>query len=742
VEVNMMELNARWLQTLDPDRLATVLARRPEASRPAPASLADLAERLRDPDTILPALRRLDRPTVQVCEAIVALGGDTTRAELYRLLGAVDAGTRAAVDAAIDRLTEAALALAEVGGRLHLPVAVGRAWARPLGLGPPVATIIEHTNVDTLKRAGSRLGVTGQSCRANLVPLLIAALGDGDRVRSIVDGSPLPVSTLLRRLAATGESVHVSGLFPGPGNELDPFEWSVARALLLRASAWGDTWLMPAEVGLALRGRDYVAPFEPRPPLCPRAEADGTTVQRDAAAAAGNLLRLATAVLDDASRVPVATLRTFGVGIRELKRLAKAHGVSPDEVKLVLALSTQAKLLAPSAGTMTPTAEYDDWLELEPAERLNRLIQAWWAMPYAALSRPEEAWTPMPVDGVEDLRAAILDMIAEEPGAIVDPHHLIEGVLWRRPYAVLLPPESYAAAFLASWVEAAALGLIGTGAISAAGRALVAGDGAALASALATIGPVVRTAHLQTDLTAVVPGTPAPPLAELLDATADRESSATAATWRFSPGSVRRALDAGHTADGLLADLKEIATTAVPQTLEYLVRDVARRHGAVRAGAAGCVLRGEDASLLAELVADKRLRALELRLVTANVLASMASLSETLAALRRAGYAPVAEAADGTAVVEQPARHRTRPTRVLEHTSGPRALAARHRAGDTLVTPTPGARKLATALLDKPGPLVDSPIRDLYPLYQLDRPVVEEPPPPRRPPFARGRRRW
>jgi len=350
----------------------------------------------------------------------------------------------------------------------------------------------------------------------------------------------------------------------------------------------------------------------------------------------------------------------------------------------------------------------------------------------------------VPVDGVEDLRAAILGILAEEPGAIVDPGHLIEGVLWRRPYAVLLPSESYAATFLASWVEAAALGLIGTGAISAAGRALVAGDGAALASALAGIGPVVRTAHLQAELTAVVTGTPAPAMAELLDAAADRESNAMAATWRFSAGSVRRALDAGHTADGLLADLKEIAATAVPQTLEYLVRDVARRHGAVRAGAAGCVLRGDDAALLAEMVADKRLRHLELRLVTTNVLASMASLSETLAALRKAGYAPVAEAADGTAVVEQPARHRAQASRdrVLEQTSGTRTLAARHRAGDPLVTPTPGARKLATALLDKPGPLADNPTTDPYPLYQLDRPVVEEPPPPRFSPFARGRRRW
>ncbi|WP_351231152.1 helicase-associated domain-containing protein [Streptomyces sp. NPDC002133] len=67
------------------------------------------------------------------------------------------------------------------------------------------------------------------------------------------------------------------------------------------------------------------------------------------------------------------------------------------------------------------------------------------------------------------------------------------------------------------------------------------------------------TDRIGADLTAVVTGTPSAPLAALLDLVADRETSGTASVWRFSPGSVRRALDAGHSPDELTADLGAVA---------------------------------------------------------------------------------------------------------------------------------------------------------------------------------------
>ena len=81
--------------------------------------------------------------------------------------------------------------------------------------------------------------------------------------------------------------------------------------------------------------------------------------------------------------------------------------------------------------------------------------------------------------------------------------------------------------------------------MSASGQALL--DGTAdLAGALGDIEATQRTVRLQADLTAVVTGTPSADLTALLDDAADAETRGTAYTWRFSPASVRRALDATY----------------------------------------------------------------------------------------------------------------------------------------------------------------------------------------------------
>jgi hypothetical protein len=81
---------------------------------------------------------------------------------------------------------------------------------------------------------------------------------------------------------------------------------------------------------------------------------------------------------------------------------------------------------------------------------------------------------------------------------------------------------------------------------------------------LGDVGNTQHTVRLQADLTAIVAGAPAANLATLLDTAADPRTRGTAYTWRFSPDSIRRALDAGHTATTLLADLTAAATGTCP----------------------------------------------------------------------------------------------------------------------------------------------------------------------------------
>jgi hypothetical protein len=84
--------------------------------------------------------------------------------------------------------------------------------------------------------------------------------------------------------------------------------------------------------------------------------------------------------------------------------------------------------------------------------------------------------------------------------------------------------------------------------------------------------------------------------------------------------------------------------------LTYLIDDVARRHGQLRVGMAASFVRCEDAALLAQAVAAPAVEQLEMRLLAPTVAVSQALISEVLATLRQAGFAPAAEDSSGTIV--------------------------------------------------------------------------------------------
>lgn len=189
---------------------------------------------------------------------------------------------------------------------------------------------------------------------------------------------------------------------------------------------------------------------------------------------------------------------------------------------------------------------------------------------------------------------------------------------------------------------------------------------------------------LQADLTAVAPGPLRRPLADTLGVLADVESKGGATVYRFTPGSVRRALDAGRSASDLHAFLAEHSRTPVPQPLAYLIDDVARRHGHLRVGAASAYVRCDDDAVLNEILADKRAAGLRLRRLAPTVLAAQADPAGLLEGLRAMGFAPAAESAEGDVLITRADAHRTPPRSAPEPVpDGP---------------PTPDATLLAAAV--------------------------------------------
>ncbi|WP_343952197.1 helicase-associated domain-containing protein, partial [Tsukamurella spumae] len=144
---------------------------------------------------------------------------------------------------------------------------------------------------------------------------------------------------------------------------------------------------------------------------------------------------------------------------------------------------------------------------------------------------------------------------------------------------------------------------------------------------------------------------------------ADLESAGGAAVYRVTDASVRRALDAGRTSAEVHAFFAAHAVTPVPQGLTYLVDDVARRHGALRAGVAGSFLRSDDPALIAAVLSSPSAEALALRAVAPTVLIAQVSLSDLVAGLAAAGFNAAAEDSRGVVVDLRPSAIRLPPPR-------------------------------------------------------------------------------
>ncbi|MET9187455.1 helicase-associated domain-containing protein, partial [Streptomyces tendae] len=233
---------------------------------------------------------------------------------------------------------------------------------------------------------------------------------------------------------------------------------------------------------------------------------------------------------------------------------------------------------------------------------------------------------------------------------------------------------------------------------------------------------------LQADLTAVAPGPLEQELADVLGVLADVESKGGATVYRFTPGSVRRALDAGRSAADLHAFLARHSRTPVPQPLTYLIDDVARRHGRLRVGAASAYVRCDDDATLDEILADKRAAALGLRRLAPTVLAAQADPAALLEGLRAIGFAPAAESAAGDVLIARADSHRTPPRAAPEPVpDGPPA------PDDTLLAAAIRAVRagdLASTTPRKPGPAGEDGGEAAFTNITVPKPTTPTPPAP------------
>jgi hypothetical protein len=645
----------QWLEERPADELARILAHRPEAVGPPwPRHLRALAIRLADPAATTAVIRRLHAPAVQVLRAAAVLPAGVRGDELARLLG-VDA-TDPDLVGVMCQLAERALAWENRSGRIVAAPNVLENWHQPLGLGTPAAELLGLASAYQVKEIARKLHLPHSGSKAAMIARIVDRYRDRAALDTLLATGPKGVREVLARFAHRGPVRDAPGIqsYYSPDDPMTPDRWAASQGLLFMRG-W-HLAEMPREVALTLRGPDWRAPFAPAPPAVKSVSGDLTAIGHEAATAAGHLLDRAGALLDRAVSAPVALLRSGGVGQREVKRLARELHCGAEEIRVLLEVLYAAGLLPESSGghVSHPDAA-GRWSAAAGGARLTGLLEAWWRMDNAALRREANGtWPAVLSVPAEDglvaaaVRRAVLAVLARLPEGTEAPD-LTAAVEWECP---LYPADLLAEFAAGALAEARVLGLVVGDAISGLGRALVDGDPAAAAEEM--LGVARQEALFGPDLTAVVTGPPTADLARLLDRVADRESRGNASVWRFSPASVRRALDQGYAADELLAALAAVASGALPQSLGYLLRDVSRRHGEVTVTDVVCVVRAADPALLVEIAGHRKLAKLGLRALAPTVLASPLPATATLAALREAGYAPVPAGVDGVPALEWP----------------------------------------------------------------------------------------
>jgi hypothetical protein len=337
---------------------------------------------------------------------------------------------------------------------------------------------------------------------------------------------------------------------------------------------------------------------------------------------------------------------TGGVATVEIRRVARALRVADGTLRLWLELAAEAQLVGVERARLLPTKQADEWLDSQPGARLAALVKAWRRMDWRP--EPDQARAALRdytgAAGLVLRRSALERFSARE--AFVNIPEVVDDLVWSRPAV----HDARATAAVIGEMES--LGLVAGGALTPLGVAVLK-DGDIDGPAAELMPPATEKAAFQTDMTAVVNGLPSPALSATLNLVADLEDNDAARVWRLSAGSVRRALDTGLTADEVLWQLAAVSEAPLPQVIEYQVQDVARRHGHLTVSDVTSCVRAENPALLQEIAKSKRLTSLKLRFLAPTVLASAQPMAETLAALRRAGYAPTGLDASEQSIVER-----------------------------------------------------------------------------------------
>ena len=611
---------ADYLRALDDAALISIFTHRPDLVTPVPPDIASLAVRASSAPSLARAVDGLNKWQLQVLEACAVLNEPFSEKEVA---GCTDMSAIFIIPGLIER----GLLYQDKDG-LRIPTTLREVLGNEIaGLGPASMGALKLKKLEEAPASSKKV------------------------LDAMLWGPPRGTIGDIKK--------------PGAG-----VQWLLDENFLIPFNQ--TTVVLPREVAIYLRGNKVHRELETSAPSVAGGSRDTKSVQLAAIANITTFLRWTEEVLNFWAQEPPTALRSGGLGVRDLKDLSLHLGVDESCAAFVAEVSYLAGLLTIDPDDkILPTHQFDIWLVQNPAARWQQLLSAWLiSSRMSGLVGKEGSKNVAPLGPELDrslaasTRKLVLNLLRENSEIAPDSHSLYLAAQW-------LSPNKRSGGLQEDYIlwtlrEAEWLGITGQGVISAYGiDFLNGGDSAAIISDLPQ---AVDHILIQSDNTAIAPGPLEHEVAQELALIADVESRGGATVFRFSEGSIRRGLDHGRTGEEITKFLKKTSKTPMPQPLEYLIADVAKKHGKLRVGNTASFIRCEDSALITQILGDKRLDVLGLRKIAPEVLICGHDAAEAMSVLRSFGYLPAGEDSRGLLLSGpriQRAQTKARPPRII-----------------------------------------------------------------------------
>ena len=609
-----------YLRSVDDAALLDLFTARPDLVTPVPPDIASLAVRACSAPSLARAIDSLNQWQFQVLEAAASLNEPFLEKSVVTL-------TDKEAKGALEHLVKVGLVYPSDDG-MRLPTQLRDViGTEPAGLGP-----------------------------ASMAKLKLSELDD----------APADAKKVLERLIWGPPRGSVGDIKnPGPG-----VTWLLENKFLVPLDQ--RTVILPREVAIALRGGKIHKERFIKQPSLSGAKRIEQQVNLAAIANVSTVLRWVEELLNFWADEPADALRAGGLGVRDLKIIATHLGVDESCTAFVTELAYLASLISIDADDrILPSNKFDIWLMQTPADRWQMLASQWLITSRVSglVGRVEAknvAALGPELDRVNAarVRALTLELLRENQGIAPEWNSFKEVLSWRAP----VRRNSSLQDELAEWTlrEAEWLGITGQGALSKFGAQFLDGDD--LSSINEDLPKTVDHILIQSDNTAIAPGPLEHEISQALAMMAEIESRGGATVYRFTESTIRRALDHGKTGDEIKTFLIKTSKTPMPQPLEYLIADVAKKHGKLRVGNTSSFIRCEDTALISQIMNDKKLEILALRRIAPEVVICDMDATDAMRVLRECGYLPAGESANGM-ILTGPRSNRAltkpRPPRVI-----------------------------------------------------------------------------